>query len=210
MADPKISIRDVSYAYDGESALRDVTLDVPANSVTVVFGPAGGGKSTLLRLFYRLNDLVDGNHMSGQVLLDGKDIYAPGTDVTDLRRRVGMVFAPPLPLPLNLPLSLPLNLPLTLNPMWWRGRLHFTSDKDGTVNLWSVDRDGRDLRQHTRHADWPVRQPALEDGRIVYHGEDRQLETAIEHLLAKIAEEPISPLEGRTSFPIQEPGKDVE
>ncbi|MFL7811793.1 MAG: phosphate ABC transporter ATP-binding protein [Anaerolineae bacterium] len=99
MADPKISIQDVSYAYDGKSALRDVTLDVPANSVTVFFGPAGGGKSTLLRLINRLNDLVDGTHMSGQVLLDGKDIYVPGTDVTDLRRRVGMVFALPLPLP---------------------------------------------------------------------------------------------------------------
>jgi phosphate transport system ATP-binding protein len=99
MADPKISIQDVSYAYDGESALRDVTLDIPANSVTVVFGPAGGGKSTLLRLINRLNDLVDGTHMSGKVLLDGKDIYAPNTDVTDLRRRVGMVFALPLPLP---------------------------------------------------------------------------------------------------------------
>ncbi len=99
MADPKISIQDVSYAYDGKSALRDVTLDVPANSVTVFFGPAGGGKSTLLRLINRLNDLIDGTHMSGKVLLDGKDIYAPGADVTDLRRRVGMVFALPLPLP---------------------------------------------------------------------------------------------------------------
>jgi phosphate transport system ATP-binding protein len=99
VADPKISIQDVSYAYDGKSALRDVTLDVPANSVTVFFGPAGGGKSTLLRLINRLNDLIDGTHMSGKVLLDGKDIYAPGADVTDLRRRVGMVFALPLPLP---------------------------------------------------------------------------------------------------------------
>jgi phosphate transport system ATP-binding protein len=99
MGDPKISIQGVSYAYDGKSALRDVTLDVPANSVTVFFGPAGGGKSTLLRLINRLNDMVDGTHMSGQVLLDGKDIYTPGTDVTDLRRRVGMVFALPLPLP---------------------------------------------------------------------------------------------------------------
>jgi phosphate transport system ATP-binding protein len=99
VADPKISIRDVSYTYDGKMALRDVTLDVPPNSVTVVFGPAGGGKSTLLRLINRLNDLVDDTHMSGQVLLDGQDIYAPNTDVTDLRRRVGMVFALPLPLP---------------------------------------------------------------------------------------------------------------
>jgi phosphate transport system ATP-binding protein len=99
MTNPKISIRDVSYAYDGKWALRDVTFDIPANAVTVVFGPAGGGKSTLLRLINRLNDLVDGTRMSGRVLLDGQDIYAPGTDVTGLRRRVGMVFALPLPLP---------------------------------------------------------------------------------------------------------------
>jgi phosphate transport system ATP-binding protein len=95
----KIRIDDVSYAYDGKSALRDVSLDVLPNAITVVFGPAGGGKTTLLRLINRLNDLVDGTHMSGHVLLDGRDIYAPEVDVTHLRRRVGMVFALPLPLP---------------------------------------------------------------------------------------------------------------
>lgn len=97
--DPKIRIEDVSYAYDGQPALSHVTLDVPANAVTAVFGPAGGGKTTLLRLINRLNDLVDGTQMSGRILLDGRDVYAPGTDVIDLRRRVGMVFALPLPLP---------------------------------------------------------------------------------------------------------------
>jgi phosphate transport system ATP-binding protein len=96
---PKIRIEDVSYAYSGNSALRNVTFDVPANAVTGFFGPAGGGKTTLLRLINRLNDLVDGTQMSGRILLDGQDIYAPGTDVPDLRRRVGMVFALPLPLP---------------------------------------------------------------------------------------------------------------
>jgi phosphate transport system ATP-binding protein len=97
--DPKICIQNVSYGYDGKPALRDVTLDVAANAITVFFGPAGGGKTTLLRLINRLNDLVEGTEMSGRILLDGRDIYAPGTDVTALRRRVGMVFALPLPLP---------------------------------------------------------------------------------------------------------------
>jgi len=96
---PKICIENVSYAYNGKPALRDVTLDVPANEITVFFGPAGGGKTTLLRLINRLNDLVEGTQMSGRILLDGRDIYAPGTDVASLRRRVGMVFALPLPLP---------------------------------------------------------------------------------------------------------------
>jgi phosphate transport system ATP-binding protein len=76
-----------------------VSLDLPGNAITVLFGPAGGGKSTLLRLINRLNDLVEGTSRRGQVLLDGEDVYAPGVDVTALRRRVGMVFALPLPLP---------------------------------------------------------------------------------------------------------------
>jgi phosphate transport system ATP-binding protein len=95
----KIRIEQVSYSYDDKQALRDVSLDVPARAVTVLFGPAGGGKTTLLRLVNRLNDLVAGTEMSGRILLDGQDIYTAGTDVTDLRRRVGMVFALPLPLP---------------------------------------------------------------------------------------------------------------
>jgi phosphate transport system ATP-binding protein len=99
MAEPKSRIQNVGYAYDGKPALSDVTLDVPDNAVTVLFGPAGGGKTTLLRLINRLNDLVDGSRLSGHILLDGQDIYAPGVDVTRLRRRVGMVFALPLPLP---------------------------------------------------------------------------------------------------------------
>jgi phosphate transport system ATP-binding protein len=99
MTEPKIQIQDVSYAYDEKPALRDVTLDVPANAVTVFFGPAASGKTTLLRLINRLNDLVEGTTLSGRILLDGEDIYAPDLDVTKLRRRVGMVFALPLPLP---------------------------------------------------------------------------------------------------------------
>jgi phosphate transport system ATP-binding protein len=96
---PKIQIEDVGYAYAGEPALRNITLDVPAQAISVWFGPAGGGKTTLLRLVNRLNDLVEGTQMTGRILLDGNDIYAPGTDLSALRRRVGMVFALPLPLP---------------------------------------------------------------------------------------------------------------
>ena len=99
MMQPKIHIENVTYAYDSKPVLREVCLDVPANAITVFFGPAGGGKTTLLRLINRLNDLVEGTHMSGQILLDGQDIYAPGIDITGLRRRVGMVFALPLPIP---------------------------------------------------------------------------------------------------------------
>ncbi|MCC7353973.1 MAG: phosphate ABC transporter ATP-binding protein [Anaerolineae bacterium] len=97
---PKINIQDVTYEYDdGKPILRHVTLDVTAHAITVFFGPAGSGKTTLLRLINRLNDLVEGSRMSGKILLDGRDIYAPGSNVPELRRRVGMVFALPLPLP---------------------------------------------------------------------------------------------------------------
>ena len=99
MVEPKISIRDLSYSYRGVEALRNISLDAPRNSITVFLGPAGGGKTTLLRLINRLNDLVEETEMSGHILLDGEDIYAPGTTVPVLRRRIGMVFALPLPLP---------------------------------------------------------------------------------------------------------------
>jgi phosphate transport system ATP-binding protein len=99
MVDPKIQIDKVSYAYGQNWVLRNVTLDILPKSVTVFFGPAGGGKTSLLRLINRLNDLVEGTQMTGQILLDGQDVYGSDTYIPNLRRRVGMVFALPLPLP---------------------------------------------------------------------------------------------------------------
>jgi phosphate transport system ATP-binding protein len=96
---PKVRIENLSYRYGERTALKCTNMDIMANAITVLFGPAGGGKTTLLRLVNRLNDLVENTHLSGRVLLDGQDIYAPGFDVSRLRRRVGMVFALPLPLP---------------------------------------------------------------------------------------------------------------
>jgi phosphate transport system ATP-binding protein len=96
---PKVQIQNVSYWYGDQVRLRSISLDVPAHSITAFIGPTGSGKSTLLRLINRLNDLLDGTHMSGRILLDDEDIYAPQVDVSVLRRRVGMVFALPLPLP---------------------------------------------------------------------------------------------------------------
>jgi phosphate transport system ATP-binding protein len=97
--DTKISLVHVDYRYEERLVLNDICLEVPTNQITALFGPAGGGKTTLLRLLNRLNDLVPTGRLGGKVLLDGRDVYAPGTDVTTLRRRVGMVFALPLPLP---------------------------------------------------------------------------------------------------------------
>ena len=100
---PKISIEHLSFSYsDGTEGLRDVSLDIYPNEIMALFGPAGGGKSTLLRVLNRLNDLVTGTRMSGRVLMDGEDILAPGLDTTELRRRVGIVFAQPIGLPMSI------------------------------------------------------------------------------------------------------------
>ncbi len=100
---PKIVIENLNFTYeDGAESLIDISFTIYANELTVIFGPAGGGKSTLLRVLNRLNDLVDNKQMTGRVLLDGQDIYAKEVDVTALRRKVGIVFAQPLPLPLSI------------------------------------------------------------------------------------------------------------
>jgi phosphate transport system ATP-binding protein len=92
--------------------LRGVSLRIYPNQITAIFGPAGGGKSTLLRLLNRLNDLIPGRRLEGRILLDGEDIYAPGVDVHALRRRVGMVFATPVPLPMSIRQNLTYGLEL--------------------------------------------------------------------------------------------------
>jgi phosphate transport system ATP-binding protein len=99
----KLSIQNLSFRYGEHVALRDVSLEIPANQITVLFGPSHAGKSTLLCCLNRLNDLIENEetHISGQILLDGADLYAPGVNVTELRRRVGMVFALPIALPLS-------------------------------------------------------------------------------------------------------------
>jgi phosphate transport system ATP-binding protein len=100
----KFSIQSLVYRFSDTVALNRITLDIPANQITVVFGPSHAGKSTLLRCLNRLNDLIEyeETELAGRILLDGENIYAPGVDVTELRRRVGMVFALPIPLPLTI------------------------------------------------------------------------------------------------------------
>ena len=98
----KIVIEDLTLHYsDGTESLRNVSLKIPENAISVIFGPAGGGKSSLLRVINRLNDLADVVHLKGRVLLDGVDILDPGLDVIALRRRIGMVFARPMVLPMS-------------------------------------------------------------------------------------------------------------
>lgn len=99
----KISIQNYSLKYsDGTESLRDISLDIPANQITVIFGPAGGGKSSLLRSLNRLNDLADVSEQQGVVLIDNINVLDPGLDVIQLRRRIGMVFARPVVLPFSI------------------------------------------------------------------------------------------------------------
>lgn len=103
MNDNKIVVEDLTLVYsDGVESLTHINVNVVANAVNVFFGPAGGGKSSLLRAFNRLNDLADVRHLSGRVLFNGRDILDPQTDVIELRRKIGMVFSRPVPLPLTI------------------------------------------------------------------------------------------------------------
>jgi len=97
----KISVQNLSVFFGPTPALRNVSLEVPANRIFGIIGPSGSGKTTLLRTLNRLNDLFPNCHSEGQVLLDGADILHPEFDVVALRRRIGMVFALPVPLPLS-------------------------------------------------------------------------------------------------------------
>ena len=99
----KIIIENLSLQYsDGTESLRGISLNVREKAVTVLFGPAGGGKSTLLRCLNRLNDLTEVKASSGHILIDGENILDPKTDVIALRRKVGMVFARPVVLPMSI------------------------------------------------------------------------------------------------------------
>jgi phosphate transport system ATP-binding protein len=109
----KIVIEHLSLQYPtGTESLRDVNMKIPANAITVLFGPAGGGKSTLLRCLNRLNDLIEVQALSGKILLDGENILDQKTDVIALRRRVGMVFARPVVLPMSIRQNLTYGLEL--------------------------------------------------------------------------------------------------
>jgi phosphate transport system ATP-binding protein len=98
MAD-KIEVRELDFYYGSKQALSKVSVTMRERQITALIGPSGCGKSTFLRCLNRMNDTIRGTRVSGQVHLDGRDIYAPATDVVDLRRRVGMVFQRPNPFP---------------------------------------------------------------------------------------------------------------
>ncbi|VYT76675.1 phosphate ABC transporter ATP-binding protein [Clostridium tertium] len=97
----KIQVRDLNLYYGDNQALKNINIDLEANKVTAFIGPSGCGKSTFLRTLNRMNDLIDGVKIDGEILVDGEDIYK-SKDVIALRTKVGMVFQKPNPFPMSI------------------------------------------------------------------------------------------------------------
>jgi phosphate transport system ATP-binding protein len=152
----KIVVENLTLQYeDGTESLRGVTMSIPANAITVLFGPAGGGKSSLLRCFNRLNDLADVKAVSGRILLDGVNVLDPSVDVIALRRKIGMVFSRPVVLPFSI-----------------RGNLTYGLELMG-------ERDPRHLNEAVEHslrlaALWDEVQDRLDDPAIALSGGQQQ------------------------------------
>jgi phosphate transport system ATP-binding protein len=102
MNDPLIQIQGLNVAYGSQRAIRDVSVNIPARQITAIIGPSGCGKTTLLRSISRLTELLDGVRVWGKILFDGQDVYAPGVDVTDVRKRIGLLAQRPFPLPMSI------------------------------------------------------------------------------------------------------------
>ena len=100
--DPILQVKDLDLWYGAHQALHSVSMDIPEKSITAFIGPSGCGKSTFLKTLNRMNDLVPGVKITGEVRYRGEDIYAPGTDVCRLRREIGMVFQKPNPFPMSI------------------------------------------------------------------------------------------------------------
>ncbi|HIZ20182.1 MAG TPA: phosphate ABC transporter ATP-binding protein [Firmicutes bacterium] len=98
----KIEVKHLDLYYGDFHALKDISMDIDRNRITAFIGPSGCGKSTCIKTFNRMNDLVAGCRITGEVKIDGEDIYDPRTDVTLLRRRAGMVFQKPNPFPMSI------------------------------------------------------------------------------------------------------------
>ncbi|MFQ6083492.1 MAG: phosphate ABC transporter ATP-binding protein PstB [Candidatus Aminicenantia bacterium] len=95
----KVETKNLNFYYGNNQALKNINIVCPANQVTAIIGPSGCGKSTFIRTLNRMNDVIPGKKIEGEVLLDGKNIYSPKVDVVEIRRRVGMVFQKPNPFP---------------------------------------------------------------------------------------------------------------
>lgn len=97
-----ISVHNLDVYFGEQQALKDITVDIPDSRITAIIGPSGCGKTTLLRSFNRLVDTVEGVKVSGQVLLDGEDVFAPTAELTHIRKKMGLLSQKPFPLPMSI------------------------------------------------------------------------------------------------------------
>ena len=100
--DAHIQVRDLNVFYRRQQALKNINIEIPKQGITVIMGPSGCGKTTLLKSFNRFLELTDGTRISGEVLVDGQDIYDREVDVTEVRKRVGLLAQRPSPLPMSI------------------------------------------------------------------------------------------------------------
>lgn len=102
VSQPQIKVENLNLWYGEKQALKNISMQVPRNSITAFIGPSGCGKSTFLRCLNRMNDLIKNCRIEGKITIEEKDIYAPDVDVVDLRKNVGMVFQKPNPFPMSI------------------------------------------------------------------------------------------------------------
>lgn len=100
--DAHIQVKDLNVYYGSQQALKGINIEIPKKQITVIMGPSGCGKTTLLKSFNRFLELTDGTRIEGEVLVDGEDIYADDIDVTEVRKRVGLLAQRPYPLPMSI------------------------------------------------------------------------------------------------------------
>ncbi len=100
--EPHVQIRNLNVYYHDNQALNNINLEIPKGQITVIMGPSGCGKTTLLKCLNRFLELTDSTRLTGQVLIDGEDIYASGVDVTEIRKKAGLLAQRPYPLPMSI------------------------------------------------------------------------------------------------------------
>jgi phosphate transport system ATP-binding protein len=119
-----ISVRNLNVFYNKQQALKNISLDIPDKKITVIIGPSGCGKTTLLKSFNRLIDIDNGVRVSGDVFVDGENIFAPGVDVTTIRKKMGLLAQKPCPLPMSI-----------FNNVAFGPRIHGVKDKKELTSI---------------------------------------------------------------------------
>ncbi len=141
----KIETDGLCVHFDTKCALKDVTMKIEQNEITAIIGPSGCGKSTFIRCINRMNDLINECKLKGKVTVDGEDIYAKGTNVEDVRKRIGMVFQKPNPFPKSI-----------FENVAYATRIHGVSDGNGGARKATKD-------ELSENVEWSLRRAALWD-----------------------------------------------